>query len=263
MTTAKTNAKLAGRFRFPDPPERTPEMTSFNELHITGKAHYLSIHLSSRPNTLVAGEHYLSSEFTRDMTGITYPDLIVAFDADAEAYQRSNAYVVSEQGKPPDFALEIASPSTRRTDRTVKRESYAALGITEYWRFDRNPNRNNPGLSGDRLTGGQYEPVAIDALPDGRLRGYIQVLNLIIEWNNGQLEWIDPATDAPILTYADQRDRADREHLARMQERQAGLQEREARLLAEERAEEERRARMQAEARARQLEEELQRLRGE
>jgi len=115
----------------------------------------------------------------------------------------------------------------------------------------------------DRLTGGQYEPVAIDALPDGRLRGYIQVLNLIIEWNNGQLEWIDPATDAPILTYADQRDRADREHLARMQERQAGLQEREARLLAEERAEEERRARMQAEARARQLEEELQRLRGE
>jgi hypothetical protein len=256
MTTAKTNAKLAGRFRFPDPPERTPEMTSFNELHITGKAHYLSIHLSGRPNTLVAGEHYLSGEFTRDMTGITYPDLIVAFDADLETYQRSNAYVVSEQGKPPDFALEIASTSTRRADRTVKRESYAALGITEYWRFDRNPNRNNPGLAGDRLTGGQYQPVAIDALPDGRLRGYIQVLNLIIEWNNGQLEWIDPATDAPILTYADQRDRADWEHLARMQEREARLQ-------AEERAEEEQRARMQAEARARELEEELQRLKGE
>lgn len=93
-------------------------------------------------------------------------------------------------------------------------------------------------------------------MPDGRLRGYIQVLNLIIEWNNGQLELIDPATDAPILTYADQRDRADREHLARIQER-------EARLLSEGRAEEERRARMQAEARARELEEELQRLRGE
>ena len=256
MTTANKDTKLAGRFRFPDPPERTPEMTSFNELHITGKAHYLSIHLSGRPNTLVAGEHYLSGEFTRDMTGITYPDLIVAFDADAEAYQRTNAYVISEQGKPPDFALEIASPSTRRTDQTTKRENYAALGIAEYWRFDRNPNRNNPGLAGDQLTDGQYRPVAIDVLPDGRLRGYSQVLNLIIEWNNGQLEWIDPATDAPILTYADQRDRADREHLARMQEQ-------EARLLSEGRAEEERRARMQAEARARELEEELRRLRGE
>ena len=41
-----------------------------------------------------------------------YPDLLVAFDADPVAYDASNGYVVSEQGKPPDFILEVASRRT-------------------------------------------------------------------------------------------------------------------------------------------------------
>ena len=48
------------------------------------------------------------------MTGVKYPDLLIAFDVDPEAYQSSNAYVISEQGKPPDFVLEIASRGTWR-----------------------------------------------------------------------------------------------------------------------------------------------------
>ena len=35
-----------------------------------------------------------------------YPDLLVAFGVDPAAYKASNAYVISEQGKPPDFVLE-------------------------------------------------------------------------------------------------------------------------------------------------------------
>ena len=65
-----------------------------------------------------------------------YPDLLIAFDVDPEAYRLSNAYVISEQGKPPDFVLEIASSKTGKVDTGDKRREYAGLGIPEYWRFD-------------------------------------------------------------------------------------------------------------------------------
>ena len=85
---------------------------------------------------MFGGDLYLAPFPPTDMTGIRYPDMLIAFDADPEAYRRSNGYIVSEQGKPPDFVLEIGSPSTGRVDVGEKRDDYEALGIPEYWRFD-------------------------------------------------------------------------------------------------------------------------------
>ena len=48
------------------------------------------------------------------------PDLIIAFNADPAACNARNGYVISEQGKPPDFVLEIGSESTGQRDATVK-----------------------------------------------------------------------------------------------------------------------------------------------
>ena len=240
MTTHNTTAKqpkLCGRFVFPDPPEaeeRGPDdMTSFDHLSTTGSVHHLIQHLGNSENTLVAGEHYLAPAPVRDLTGIRYPDLLIAFNVDPVAYRQSNAYVVSEQRKPPDFVLEIASPSTRRIGATEKREDYAALGIPEYWRFDETGQFHRTRLAGDRLVEGQYQPIAIEELPDGILQGYSEVLNLHIRWEQGQLRWHDPATGSHIATFDDERARADNEQAARLQ----------------------------AEARVRELEEELRQLR--
>ena len=83
----------------------------------------------------------------------------------------------------------------------------------------------------------------------GILQGYSPVLNLIIRWEQGRLVWVDPSTQQPILTYEDQRDRADAERdRADAEMRRTGA---------------EREARLQAEARNRELEEEIRRLRGE
>ena len=143
------------------------------------------------------------------MTGIRYPDLLIAFGVDPAAYYRSNAYVIPEQGKPPDFVLEIASPSSRRTDRVDKRRDYAALGIPEYWRFDEVIRRRGSRLEGDRLVAGHYEPIDIGELADGVMQGYSAALNLFIRWEHGRLAWHDPATGRHILTYDDQRARAE------------------------------------------------------
>ena len=207
------------------------------------------------------------------MTGVRYPDLLVAFGVYPAAYYRSNAYVISEQGKPPDFVLEIASPSSRRTDQVDKRREYADLGITEYWRFDEAAVRRELRLAGDRLVDGRYEPIAIEELADGVLRGYSEALNIYLRWEHGQLRLHAPSPGRHIARFEDEQDRADREREARIEEVEAPAAaeaernaEREARLRAEERAENEREARMteqrRAEARIRELEDENRRLRG-
>ena len=231
----KTQCQPA-RIRFPDPPERRPEdMTTFNHLAVTGSAYLLIHHLGNPDTTIVAGEHYVALAPTKDMKGLRYPDLLIAFNANPAVYRENNAYVISEQGKPPDFVLEIASPSSRRRDRVTKRPAYANLGIPEYWRFDETDDPRRVKLAGDRLSpDGQYRPLPIEWLPDGTLQGYSPALHLHLRWERGQLRWHDPTTGQHIVTLEDERARADREQSARIQ----------------------------AEARARELESELRRLRG-
>jgi hypothetical protein len=155
------------------------------------------------------------------MTGVRYPDLLVAFGVDPEAYRRSNAYVISEQGKAPDLVMEIVSPSSGRTDRVDKRADYAALGIGEYWRFDEKGRGPEERLGGDRLVEGEYVPVEIEELPDNSLQGYSAVLDLYLRWSDGALAFCDPATGEPIASLESERARADMERDGRLQERQA------------------------------------------
>ena len=208
----------------PDIPEREPDdMTSSKHLSLTGNHHHLMQHLGHRESTIVAGERYITSSPGAEMR---YPDLMVVFDCDPAAYWSRNGYIISQQGKPPDFVLEIASRWTGTEDTGSKRNWYADLGIPEYWRFDETGEYHGTRLGGDRLVGNQYEPIAIETLEEGIIQGYSTVLNLYIRWEHGELRWHDPATGQQIATF-----------------------------------EQEREARMAAEARVRQLEAELERRR--
>ena len=164
------------------------------------------------------------------------------------AYKRSNAYVISEQGKPPDFVLEIVSRSSRQADRVDKRADYAALGIPEYWRFDEAARRSENRLAGDRLVDGRYEPITIEELPDGVLQGYSSELDLYLRWERGQLRLHDPATGRHIATFESERARAESAEARAHREGEARVQ-------AEARAD-------SAEAQIRELEAENWRLRG-
>ena len=139
MTTARTPKAPLG-FALPDPPKSQDEkMTASKHLSLTGGAHFLAQHLGNSDTTIVGADLYLipipTTELT-SMAGAVYPDLLVAFNVDPARYYAQNGYVISEQGKPPDFVLEVASPSTGRRDTVEKRVIYAQRGILEYWRFD-------------------------------------------------------------------------------------------------------------------------------
>ena len=245
MTTAKT-PKFPPDFALPDVPEIPDEMmTAYDHLTEYGGSHFLAQYLGNLETTLVTGQRYISAVPTSEragMTGLVYPDMLVAFNVDRAAYRARNGYIISEQGKPPDFVLEIGSPSTGRRDTIDKRVIYAELGIPEYWRFDEAGQYHGTRLAGDRLVDGRYEPIQIDELPDGSLQGHSPILNVNLRWVEGQLGWYDPSTGEHVPTMESEREARLREQQARMQEQQA---------------------RARAEARIQELEEQLGQLRGE
>ncbi len=223
---------------FPDPPPRHPdEMSSHRHIALSGGAYLLNWHFGNPETTLIGAELYISQGPVTTTKGLRAPDLLIAFDVDPEAYLRHNAYVISEQGKPPDFVLEVASHSTGRIDVRDKPAAYAALGIPEYWRFDETGEHHGQRLAGDRLVGERYEPLEIAELADGSLEGYSEVLELYLRWEAGQLKWHDPETGKAIMGLAEM------QRIAEASQRQAEA-ERQGRLEAERRAEKERQARM-------------------
>ena len=238
MTTAR-DPEITSHFRLPDPPERDPDdMTSAEHLSETGLHHHLKQFLGNPETTIVSGEKYITARRGADRR---FPDLLVAFGVDPAAYREANGYVISQQGKPPDLVLEIASEGTGHIDVGEKREFYQRLRIPEYWRFDATGDFHGTRLAADRLVQGRYEPVAIEQVGDGVFQGRSAALHLDWRWEHGRLGCHDPATGRHILTFDDVRARADS---------------------AEVRADAERGRADSAEARIRELEEENRRLRG-
>ena len=250
INTAKAKtAEALGRFRLPEPPQReSDEMTQYDHLFKFGYSHAMAVHLGKPETTLVEADRWIVAmpEFNRARA--RRPDLLVAFDVNPQAYKDSNGYIVSEQGKPPDFVLEVASERTGDLDVGAKRVDYAALGIPEYWRFDETGAYHGARLSGDLLVDGEYMPIEIEELPGGVLQGYSGALCLYLHWEDGQLVFYDPDTSAPIATMETERSRANAAEAR-------AASEQEGRIKAEARAD-------TAEARNRELEEELRLLRG-
>ncbi len=230
--------------KFPDPPPA--DMTTYEYLTFPAYPAALAVHFGSPDTTIITSEVAAGLRPTESYEGVLFPDLLIAFDVDPAARLARNGYLIPEQGKPPDFVLEVASESTGRRDETYKRDAYAAMGIPEYWRFDPSGGHyHRSPLSGDALVDDRYQPIAISRYEEGNLWGRSTVLNLDLCWEQGHLRFWDPVGRRYLPTYQE-------EHNAHLAERDARLAERDARLA-------ERDARLAAEARIRQLEEELRR----
>ena len=268
----KTNG--AAQAQFPEFPPRY-DMQNIGDLHEIGYVATLKRHFGARDTTLVYGEVPIGTTLSVRL-GLRIPDLIIAFDCDPERAIERQGYDITEQGKPPDFVMEIASKTTGRVDYTEKRVDYERYRIPEYWRFDATGgDYHDAALAGDKLVDGRYEPILIERMDDGGRRGYSDVLGLYVCWLDGDLRWYDPRTDSYLLTFDDEADRADRaeeraarEAAARQladeraeQERARAGREAAARRRADERAEQEAVARRQEAERADRAEAELRRLR--
>ena len=181
-----------------------------------------------------------------------------------------SSYFVWEEGKPPDWVLEVASPRKQAEDRGYKRHYYAEMGVPEYWMFDAKGDVYPPGtprLQGLRLVDCEYRPLK-SRLVDGRRMIRSEVLGLDVRVEDELLRFRDVATGRDIQHRGEveadkervqtelRQETAQRKAAEVRAERQSARAEQEAtqRKAAEARAEQEVALRLAAEARVAELE---------
>ncbi len=235
----------------------------------------LRVHYKDVPGARVNGDtflYYIEGNPRRSVS----PDCYVVFDL-SEAAQHSlslegnNTYLLWEVGKPPDFILEIGSPSTASADLGRKRDLYAELGVGEYWRYDATGGDfYGEPLVGERLVDGEYRRFEMRRESDGRIWSHSDALNLDPWYEDGDLRFWDPVAGRWLLSHEEERaGRITSEGRAHVAETRAE-QEWASRIAADARAEQEWASRIAADARAAaaearlaELEAELRRLRGQ
>ena len=162
------------------------------------------------PDVFVGGDLLMYYE-RGDPTRRVAPDVFVIFGV-PDHHRMS--YRLWEEGKAPDFALEVASESTWREDLGRKRDLYAKLGIREYWLFDPKGEFLDPPLRGLVLQNGEY-----GELP-GRMENGVRVLRsrvlgLDLRAEGSALRFRDPVTGEDLRTIEEADARGDQEAAAR------------------------------------------------
>ena len=150
---------------------------------------------AAHPEALVAADILVYPEEGNRDNKIA-PDVLVAFGL--PTHSRST-YRLWEEGKPPDWVLEVASPSTGKKDREFKLDYYAAMGVPECWLFDPTGkvHRGMPRLQGLGLVDGKYRPLE-SRLADGKRLIHSKALCLDVRAEGELLRFRDPATGEDI-----------------------------------------------------------------
>ena len=220
------------------PPDHMEQNREIREVLNLLTAHFTDF--DRRPDVFIDTDTNICYD-PRNLNVRVAPDVYLAFGVDERAIRPRQIYLPWEVGKVPDWALEIASESTSQVDLNRKPGIYAQIGVPEFWRFDPTGGRYYRfQLNGLKLVDGEYQPIELTTEPDGILKGYSEVLELSLAWDEGWPRFYDPATGTYLGNWR--------------QDREALRAEREARADAEAELEAERN-------RIRQLEEELRRLR--
>ena len=167
---------------------REPDTVEYPEGHWTAQSLWhgdavrqatvaLLSHFRRREDVLVGMELRVYYERGNNKAHLQ-PDLLVAFGVDRGGNWRS--FKVWEEGRAPDFVLEVASPSTAENDARHKAAEYLAIGVREYWRLDPEGSLMGRPLEGYEASGGRYGPVeAAECAGRGRwLRSEVLELDL-------------------------------------------------------------------------------------
>lgn len=170
--------------------------TRFQYDSLTYAAGALDVHFRDRSDVAVEGNRLLYY-VEGDPRLRVAPDVFVVFGVPK---RRRRIYLLWEEGKAPDFVLEITSRSTRRQDAGFKRDLYARLGVREYWLFDPTGDWLDPRLQGYRLSGDHYKPLSPTGIEGGERVFHSTVLGLDVYVDRGEIRFRDPATGRKLPT---------------------------------------------------------------
>ena len=158
----------------------------------------LATHFRTRSDVYVSGDLFVYHE-ENNSTARVAPGVFVVFGVPGH---RRRTYLLWQEGKAPDFVMEVASPSTYRADLGDKRDTYAGIGVPEYWLYDPIGGFHDPRLQGFRLVEGRYEPIPVTERTGSVLTGYSKALTLELRlYEDDRFRFHDPASgrDLPSL----------------------------------------------------------------
>ena len=159
--------------------------------HYAGRAD-VAVHADMFVHYLRVDEHgeVRLDEDGRPIVDRLAPDVFVVFNV---SNRKRNSYVTYDEGKPPDFVLEVLSESTWRRDMGAKKTIYQNMGVLEYWILDPvDAYVDPPPLKGFRLIGEHYEP--IPPIPGVGIAYASDVLGLELRLADGVFRIRDPTT---------------------------------------------------------------------
>ena len=163
------------------------------------------------PNTFVAMAlllYYTEGE----PADVVAPDLFVSCGVPK---RHRDWYKVWEEGKAPDFALEVSSEESAEDNLGRNMEAYARIGIREYCVYDPMGGLHLPRLQMFRLSArevGTYERVNWREDTDGSLGVPSESLGLDLRFEEDRLRLWDPVTREYLLEHAE-------EHARHLEER--------------------------------------------
>lgn len=159
------------------------------------------------------------------------PDVFVVLDHQPKATPENSSYRFWVEGRVPDFVLEVLSPSTASRDKTIKKDTYEELGVSEYFLFQPDPDRAGPDrhdprkrLQGFYLQEGRY--TEIPPGPDGQVESRLMGVSLRTEGVNMRVRSLATGRD---YLWIDEESQERRAAEARAREAQARARKAEAR----------------------------------
>ena len=197
----------------------------------------LKVHHIDRLDAYVGGNCFMYPEEGKHKVFVS-PDIFVAYGVAKEPPR--DTWKVWEEGKVPDFILEVTSKSTRKEDERKKKDFYERYGVPEYWQFDPTGDYLDPILKGRTLgADGRYRELELEER-DGGLCCLSQVLGLDLRLEGKRLRFFDPKRGEYLLTPVEQLRANEEQHRVNQEQRHT--------------IQEQRRALEAAEARIRELE---------
>jgi len=163
----------------------------------------LQAHYADDPMVYVSGNllvFYVPGDKRRHLS----PDVFVVKGVPKR--ERIN-YLTWEEGKCPDFVIELTSSSTRHEDQSRKFRLYQDVWrVSEYFLFDPFGDYLTPAFQGYRLRGSQYSAIkpVMGRLPS-------KVLGLHLEQQGPELRLYAPAADQLLPTPQERVERAELE----------------------------------------------------
>ncbi len=200
------------RIEYPSGDGKPLAETPTHRDNLLGLIDMLRRHFAGDPTVYISGNMFVYYEPGNKRKHVAPDDFVVR---GVEPKDRRDVYLVWEEGKGPEFVVEMTSKSTKKEDLETKFQLYRdVLGVHEYFLFDPFEEYLKPSLQGFRLVDGQYVPIEP---VDGRLPS--EVIGLHLERVGSTLRLRNPETGLLIPTSEEVAAEAE----ARLQQTEAAL----------------------------------------